>query len=205
MATMKSTLTLTDLSTSTRNTFSSANVGGADRLLRVMLGGVLLADGVHGTGPLGLDAALIVLSVPLIVTAIMAWDPLYALFKVRTATLRAHPVSPWRVRALNANGGINVGTVDRLYRMGLAAVLIATPFMATPYVGVAAVAGTLASIVVMMTVVTGWDPFYQALKLRTATLPIETAPAISFTVPADRLVLIDEVEGAEEDVMQKAA
>ena len=184
---------------------SKSNVGGYDRLLRFALGGVLIADGLHGTGPLGIDAWLLMLSIPVIVSAIIAWDPIYALFKVRTATLRTHEVPYWRLMEMNANGGINIGTMDRIARIALAGVLLATPFVWAGPIGAVAFAGTVAGIVVMMTAVIGWDPVYQLTGARTATLPIETAPDYSTHDDVGELTLFDTVKGDDLDVYQKAA
>lgn len=185
--------------------FGKPNVGGTDRLLRAVLGAVLLADGVYGTGPLGLDAFLIMLSIPLILSAMIAWDPFYSLFKVRTATLRASSSPPRNWRQLNPNGGINVGTIDRISRAAIATVLMATPFLLPGTIGVTTAIAALAGIVVAMTALTGWDPIYAAAKLRTATLPIETAPQLTTHSSVGRLALIDEVVGDDADVYQKAA
>lgn len=184
---------------------SKSNVGGYDRLLRFVLGGVLIADGLHGTGPVGIDAWLLMLSIPVIVSAIIAWDPIYALFKVRTATLRAGEVPYWKLTRMNANGGVNIGTMDRITRIVLASVLLATPFVWAGPIGVVAFAGTVAGIVVMMTAVTGWDPVYQLTGVRTATLPIETAPDYSTRDDVSELTLFDDVRGDDLDVYQKAA
>ena len=195
----------TELNRSSQAAGSKSNVGGYDRLLRFALGGVLIADGLHGTGPLGIDAWLFMLSIPLIVSAIIAWDPIYALFKVRTATLRVHEVPSWRLVRMNADGGVNIGTMDRIARIALASVLLATPFIWAGPIGAIAFAGTVAGIVVMMTAVIGWDPVYQLTGVRTATLPIETAPDYSTDDDVSELTLFDTVEGDDIDVYQKAA
>ena len=184
---------------------SKSNVGGYDRLLRFAVGGVLIADGLHGTGPLGIDAWLLMLSIPVIVSAIIAWDPFYALLKVRTATLRAQKMPYWKILRMNANGGINIGTMDRIARIALAGLLLATPFLWAGPIGVVAFAGTAAGILVMMTAVTGWDPIYQLSGVRTATLPVETAPDYSADDDASELTLFDDVKGDDLDVYQKAA
>lgn len=187
-----------------RESFSKPNVGGSDRMLRAVLGAVLLADGIYGTGPLGLDAVFIILSVPLIISAMFAWDPFYALFKVRTATLRDHAAISWKARARNANGGINVGTMDRVFRIIVAGVLLAEPFLLPGTVGIVTAMAAFAGVFVMMTALSGWDPIYSLMKIRTATLPIETAPNIT-QYSSDKLALIDDVAGDDEDLYQKAA
>jgi len=190
---------------STQAAGSKSNVGGYDRVLRFALGGVLIADGLHGTGPLGIDAWLFMLSIPVIVSAIIAWDPIYALFKVRTVTLRAYEVPYWKLMRMNADGGINVGTTDRIARIALAGVLLATPFVWAGPIGAVAFVGTVAGSLVMMTAVTGWDPIYQLAGVRTATLPIETAPDYSTHDDVSELTVFDTVEGDDLDVYQKAA
>lgn len=187
-----------------RKSFSKPNVGGSDRLLRAILGAILLADGIYGTGPLGLDAVLIILSVPLIISAMFAWDPFYALFKVRTATLHDHAAISWKARARNANGGVNVGTMDRVCRIFVAGVLLAEPFLLPGTVGMVTAMAAFAGVIVMMTALTGWDPIYALMKIRTATLRIETAPNIT-QYSSDKLALIDDVVGEDEDLYQKVA
>ena len=189
----------------TRRNYSRSNVGGFDRVIRVALGALLLADGLHGTGPLGMDGVLMLVSIPLIISAIIAWDPLYALFQVRTATLPAHQIPQWKLSTLNANGGINVGTADRLLRIVLASGLLATPFLWTGSIGIMAVATTGAGIIVMMTAVMGWDPFYQSAGVRTVTLPIESVPEHGKDDDINHLDLFDKVKGSDDDIYQIAA
>ena len=189
----------------TLRNYSRSNVGGFDRVIRVVLGALLLADGLHGTGPLGIDGILMLVAIPLIISAIIAWDPVYALFQVRTATLPAHRTPQWKLSTLNANGGINVGTADRLLRIVLASGLLATPFLWVGPVGIMAVATTAVGIIVMMTAVTGWDLFYQLAGVRTATLPIESAPEYGNDDDISHLDLFDKVNGDDNDVYQIAA
>lgn len=185
---------------------SRNNVGGMDRLFRVGLAGVLIADALHGTGPLGLESVFIIAAIPLVVTAIIAWDPIYALFKIRTATLRQDkPPSGNSAYRMNANGGINIGAIDRVSRVILASVLLATPFLWAETIGLPAFSAMVAGIMLMMTAVMGWDPVYQLAKVRTATLPIETSPPPSKTKPVDSFELFDEVAGNDADILQQAA
>ena len=206
MTTNTYTLPLKQQQSSTRQCFTAANVGRLDRLMRTILGGVLILDGMFSAAPtLGLlGAALILLSIPLFTSAIMAWDPIYAMLKIRTATIRKNDIHPAENQKHNANGGINnVGTVDRVFRMALSSLLLATPAILAGPVGYVAVTGVLAGFIVMMTVITGWDPIYQLARIRTVTLPM--ASAIIAHSSIEELTLIDDVKGDNEDIFQKAA
>jgi len=189
-----------------RTTFSKANVGGLDRVIRTGLASVLLMDVLHGTGPLGLEPYFAIAAIPLIISAIMAWDPLYALFDVRTVTLRGSNSQQASADRLSATfAGINVGAIDRLYRVVLASLLIATPFLWVEAVGMGAAIASIAGIAVMMTAIMGWDPLYHLADVRTATLKIVTAPQPSYREHLDTFELYDEVQGDDVDILQKAA
>ncbi len=62
----------------------NANESGIDRIIRVVLGIVLIALAWGGvvTGTLGI--VLIVLGIVFVVTGVVGFCPLYALFKIRT-------------------------------------------------------------------------------------------------------------------------
>jgi len=185
---------------------SQPNVGSVDRLFRVGIASVLILDGLHGTGPLGLESLLMMASIPLIVSAIIAWDPLYALFKVRSATIREpQPQALKAEAALNPNGGINVGSLDRMIRVLMAGLLLATPFLWTESIGTVAIAGTFTGIVLMITAIMGWDPVYRLAKIRTTTVKTGTAPQQEYSTPLNTFELVDEVQGDTADILQKAA
>ena len=206
MTTKTDSLPFKQEQSSTRESFTSANVGSLDRLLRTVLGSVLIVDGLYSAAPtLGLlGGVLILLSIPLFTSAIMAWDPIYAMLKIRTATFRTKDTHLAENQKHNANGGINnVGTVDRVFRMALSSLLLATPAILAGPVGYVAVTGVLAGFIVMMTVITGWDPIYQLARIRTVTLPM--ASAIIAHSSIEELTLIDDVKGDNEDIFQKAA
>jgi len=186
--------------------FSQPNVGGLDRLFRVGLASVFIIDGLHGTGPLGLESVMFLIAIPLIVSAIIARDPFYALLKIRSATL--HDPDPHALKAeakMNPNGGINVGTLDRAFRALAASLLLATPFVWTEAIGAGAVVGTLAGIIVMMTAIMGWDPIYRLAKIRTTTVKTGTAKQQEYNTPVNTFELFDDVQGDTTDIFKKAA
>ena len=186
--------------------FSQPNVGSVDRLFRLGIASLLIMDGLHGTGPLGLESLLMMASIPLIASAIIAWDPLYALFKVRSATIREPEPQALKADAvLNPNGGINVGSLDRIVRIMTAGLLLATPFLWTESIGAVAIAGTFAGVILMMTAIMGWDPVYRLAKVRTTTVRTGTAPQSEYNTPVYTFELVDEVQGDTADILQEAA
>lgn len=186
---------------------SESNVGGLDRIFRLGLASILMVDIIHGTGGLGLEPYFAIAAIPLVITAILAWDPLYAIFNVRTVTLHGSmPQATHTEQHINAYAGINVGALDRLYRIVLASLLISTPFIWTEAIGIGAVVGTFAGFAVMMTAILGWDPVYQLADISTATLKNTTAPQQSYNTPLNTFELFDEVKkGDDVDILLKAA
>ena len=108
-------------------------------------------------------------------------------------------------RLIATFAGINAGAADRLYRVLLASLLIATPFLWTEAIGMGAVVATFTGVAIMMTAIMGWDPLYQLADVRTATLKIVTAPQPSYREPLGTFELYDEVQGDDVDILQKAA
>lgn len=63
---------------------SYINESGLDRVIRIVLGLVLLYLGFSGVVGGGLGVLLIVLGFIPLLTGVAGWCPLYALFKIRT-------------------------------------------------------------------------------------------------------------------------
>lgn len=63
---------------------SYINESGLDRIIRIALGLVLLYLGFSGVVGGGLGVFLIVLGFIPLLTGVVGWCPLYALFKIRT-------------------------------------------------------------------------------------------------------------------------
>jgi len=206
MSTLAHNTTIFRMSKDDSRIISQPNVGGLDRLFRVGLASVFIIDGLHGTGPLGLESVLMIASIPLVVSAIIAWDPIYALFKIRSATLHEADAHTHNAEAkMNPNGGINVGTMDRIFRVFTASLLLATPFLWTESIGTGAIVGTFAGIIVMMTAIMGWDPVYRLAKIRTTTVKTGTEPQQQYNTQLDTFELFDEVQGDTTDIYKKAA
>jgi len=65
-----------------------SNVGIIDRGIRFAIGILLLADALTMAN-MPINAIMALMSIPFIVTAIIAWDPIYALFKLNSFAMKA--------------------------------------------------------------------------------------------------------------------
>lgn len=83
-----------------------SNLGIIDRGLRLAIGAMIIAD-VLLMGESSLHAALALLAIPIIATAIIAWDPIYALFNLNSFAAR--------VDAEAAEPGVNEQTLAKYY------------------------------------------------------------------------------------------
>jgi len=179
-----------------------SNIGSLDRVARLVLASVLIGIPLSGVEPMAANVTMMLVAIPLVMSAIMAWDPIYAFFNVRTATLKARPLAAWNSDARD-NDGLNVGWIDRIGRFGLGAALLSVTLLGTVDGAMHSYAA-LASIPVIMTGVIGWDPFYHFFGLRTATLPIETAEDYGSTKVTDMFTVFDAEPETQED-FKKAA
>lgn len=178
-----------------------ANIGSLDRLARFGLGMVLIGIGLVGQEPLGATVIMMLVAIPLVISAVMAWDPVYALLKLRTATLRAPPPEGYPGYEASANEGPLMSWLDRIGRFGLGAALLSVTLLGNVPVEWS-VGAALASIPIIMTGVTGWDPLYHLLGIRTATQPITTAMPYSVEAEINVFDLYDEAPSRE---LKKAA
>lgn len=173
------------------------NVGSHDRFARLGLASVLLGLTLSGAEPPGVGALMALLSIPLVITALMAWDPLYALLGIRTATLRVNQGKDWHRRDQSDELlSVNIGSADRLGRLALSTALFSLAIVGSAdlvWTTVAAIAATI----IVATVVTGWDPLYHLLKIRTATLSTKRAPAVRLDQSTESFPLYDEEDEKE--------
>jgi hypothetical protein len=131
----------------------SPNLSYEGREIRILAGSALIiALMLTAPTPLSLWGLTALIAIPMIASGIIAWDPLYALFSVN--------------RYNQAEGEIqqrswscpNIGVVDRIARMAVGVLLLATVFTSTETVW-QSVTGLLA-IPVIMSAIMAWDPLY---------------------------------------------
>lgn len=156
------------------------NMGSLDRLARLGIAALLVFIELTAGEPRGANVVMTLVAIPLIITALIGWDPIYAMLGKRTATLHAKSVDPRTYRNLNANTGLNVGLPDRVGRFIVTAGLLSVTLFGT---GAAewGVYAALLSIPIMMTALVGYDPIYHMLGIRTAFIsqgPIQVSRAM---------------------------
>lgn len=157
------------------------NLGFADRQIRAVIGTVMLtAPVLTVSGSIGAWGILMLASVPVLVTTIMGWDPLYALMGKSTYEYHSEDIHQ---RHWTHN---NIGIVERGIRFALGIMLL-TALMGMPSMN-AAMAFALLSVPLIVTAITAWDPFYAAMSMNSfsSISDVEAAePGMSETTLAE--------------------
>lgn len=129
------------------------NIGYEDREIRILAGSVVIVTlMLAAPTPLGLWGLAALVAIPVIASGIVAWDPLYALFGINRYNETEGEIQQ---RSWSCP---NVGTVDRIARLGMGTLLLATAFISTEiaWQGVS----VLLAIPVIMSAIMAWDPLY---------------------------------------------
>ena len=144
------------------NTFK--NMGDGDRVIRVLIG-ALLTGYTMGLNiePLGWFSVLPLLAIPVVMTAIMGWDPLYSLANFSTS--KSTSVTTLGFMASN------LGKTDTIVRYVVgSAMLVATLLFSPVPIGLVALI-PLAAAILILTSIAGWDPIYATFRLDTREQP----------------------------------
>lgn len=136
------------------------NIGDGDRIIRVLAGALFIGFTMGiAIDKLGWFSVFPLLAIPLIMTAIIAWDPIYGLFNLSTAG--KNPLTTLGFMASN------VGRTDKLIRnlfgFGL---LLGTLAFVPNTIGVYAMIPLVGAVLILSGIV-GWDPLYAVFKLNT--------------------------------------
>jgi len=149
------------------------NLSFTDRELRIIFGAAsILAVMLIVPSPMGWWSLLALAAVPVIVTAITGWDPLYALLswqskKGEQSIQQKH----WSFA--------NVGMLDRLVRYATGAAITCSVLM-----GFGAMATIFFAVPLIVTAVMAWDPIYAMANLN--TMASKTDAAVSEDVVEDQ-------------------
>ena len=141
-------------------TFSQHNLGITDREVRVLVGaGMIAAVMFYSPAPIGLWSLLALTAIPLIITGMVGWDPLYTLFGLNTDKQRDEQIHQrgWKLG--------NIGMFDRVIRIVLGAGLIGFTMSGT-FTGVEMVAA-LVAVPLIVTALIAWDPIYAMTDINT--------------------------------------
>lgn len=144
------------------NTFQ--NMGDGDRVIRVLIGALLIGYTMGVTvDKLGWISVLPLLAIPVVMTAILSWDPLYSL--VNFSTAKKVPVTTLGFMATN------VGKTDTRIRYVTGFTLLITTMAFAPVpIGMFALIPLVAAVLVLSGMI-GWDPLYATFKLNTLEQP----------------------------------
>lgn len=131
----------------------SPNISYEGREIRILTGSALLITFMIASPvPVGLWSLVALISIPMITSGIIGWDPIHAMLGVNQYNAAEGEIQQ---RSWSCP---NVGTVDRIARLGVGIALLATAFTSTEIVWQSVT--VLLAIPVIMTSVIAWDPLY---------------------------------------------
>jgi hypothetical protein len=133
-----------------------SNVGFIDRELRLIIGSVVLLAIMVASPLMTLSSAIVMLAmVPVIISGITGWDPLYALVGISSQHNEENiEQRDWACP--------NVGTVDRIARLTIGVALIIATLM-----GVTQTTAAIVAVPLVLSALIAWDPFYAMMRVNT--------------------------------------
>jgi hypothetical protein len=159
-----------DTSTTTQRHFMEPNLNFTDRQIRFVVGAIMIGS-VLFVAPqtMGMWSLVALASIPIIASAIIGWDPLYAIAGKSTYVEGEEDIHQ---RCWTCS---NVGTIDRAVRIGVGSMLIAS--LLTMNAMQADMVITLLSIPLIVSAITAWDPIYAALGINSFSSRIDVQAA----------------------------
>lgn len=131
----------------------SPNTSYEGREIRILTGSaIIITFMLAAPTPVGLWGLSALVAIAIIGSGIIAWDPLHALIGINhyNATEGEIQQRSWSCP--------NIGTVDRIARLGIGVLLIGAAFTSTEVAGQTIAA--LLAIPIIMTGIIAWDPLY---------------------------------------------
>lgn len=147
---------MTSLTLSSTRQIYKSNLNFTDRQIRYVVGAALLAIPLLvQPETMGLWTIMILSSIPVITTAILGWDPLYAVLGKTTYVEGEEEIQQrsWTCP--------NIGILDRAIRLTIGGVLLASLLTLNTMSTEMVIA--LLSIPLIVSAITAWDPIYAAL------------------------------------------
>jgi hypothetical protein len=133
--------------------YLTPNMSFTDRELRIVVGSAaIIALLLVAPSPVGLWGLAALLAVPVIVSGIIAWDPIYALIG-----FNRYDEASGEIHQRNWSAS-NVGALDRVVRFAVGGALIAFTLASTT-IELQAISALIA-IPIIMTAILAWDPLY---------------------------------------------
>ena len=145
-----------------QSSISTQNIGVGDRLIRYIVGATLIGMFMTYEADANrydeLLANLVLLSIVIISTAIIKWDPIYAMLGINTGA---------GVTRKPRNAAVNVGMTDSAMRLATGSVMIGGFMLFSPTPVGWTVILPLLAIPVIVTAIIGWCPIYALAKVKT--------------------------------------
>ena len=141
-----------------RRNYSMPNLSFTNRQLRFVLGASMLVAPLIATPEtMEMWSLVLLASIPVMATAIMGWDPVYAL-------LGKSSYIPGEEDIQQRNWTLpNIGILDRGVRFSIGTILILSLLsMGAPQINAAL---SLIAIPLIISAITAWDPIYAALRI----------------------------------------
>ena len=137
----------------TKQSILSPNISYEGREIRILTGSALLITFMIASPvPVGLWSLVALVAIPIIASGIIGWDPVHALLGVNQYNAAEGEIQQ---RSWSCP---NVGTVDRIARLGVGIALLTTAFTSAEIMWQSIT--VLLAIPVIMTAVIAWDPLY---------------------------------------------
>ena len=164
------------MTASTTKLAMRSNLSFHGRQFRFALGsGIIALVLAVDPNPMGLWSLALLTSIPLIVMAIIAWDPVYALLG-KTQYIEGE--EDIRQRSWSHP---NIGSIDRVARLGTGLILIYSLMTMSSMQGEMAIA--LLAIPLIVSAIIAWDPVYAALGTNSFASSLDVVSAEPETAP----------------------
>lgn len=150
--------------------WSSQNVGFMDRQLRAVVGTLMITIPMFTvTEAIGLWSIVILAAIPVLTSAIIGWDPLYALMDKTTHIPNEDDIQQrgWSIA--------NIGIFDRAIRLGVGITMLYA--LLTMSAMTVDMVFTLMAIPLIVSAITAWDPIYAALGINSLGSRIDVEAA----------------------------
>jgi hypothetical protein len=136
------------------------NLSFTARELRIIVGSLAITGFlIAAPTPVGWWGVVALAAVPVIMSGIIAWDPVYSILGINKYNAIEGNVQQ---RSWTSS---NIGTIDRISRFTVGALLIALTLNSTGFAGQSVTA--LFSIPLIMSAIMAWDPFYAIANTNT--------------------------------------
>ncbi|MGD8938928.1 MAG: DUF2892 domain-containing protein [Gammaproteobacteria bacterium] len=148
-----------NITNTNRRKIIAQNIGFIDRQIRALAGAAMLITPLAiQPETMGSWSIIILLAIPLISSAIIGWDPIFALFGKSTFVETEAEIQQrsWSVA--------NIGIMDRGIRLGVGGILLYSLLTITTTM-TPGMAMTLLAIPLIVSAITAWDPIYAALNI----------------------------------------